>query len=565
MSLEAQEYLPMSRTIRYRTEDPIQNLRVKLVMRSQEGNDTESRWIMKERHFAWQEKVFGPAEFEKYKALASEIAGGKVKKKGLTPLEERYAQQIEQVAAGEALFTYVDADAFEDTTEFVKNVTSSPFEKPTPLAERMMKVHEKRGRHSELSEPFKMMYIVAQVKGRVDLTVRTEENDGLTYIMQEEVLCAIRVFSDGTVDMTPGFSPKPPIKVDPMKGGSYKAASDQGVPYRLETESGCVYEYWLENATEPADASEVAAAHAKELRFQQELFDKTQELRRNFVGDEFEPFTDSPELDARKVMINCEIVSARGFDLDHVYVQYLLDVPGNWATGDAPQLWGNTQVSRVRHKKDVNGKSTMDAVAHFGMPVELTLWEALKEEAKNKEEKEGEKGGGGAKRVPCMLLQVNSYDPWDRQRVLGYGHMNLPLTPGFSDQSVMTWRPALSQIGKMRSFFIGGTPELRDLTFAGLPTTLQGSLSRYGFSSESSGSVRVRSHCVVQGAKPAQPKDTKHTRDMLKAGAQAVADATHGGRQGREAVLMRARKQKDEERREEKRAEAHASRTRSRD
>eukprot|EP00284_Hemiselmis_tepida_P006908 CAMPEP_0174937344 /NCGR_PEP_ID=MMETSP1355-20121228/60210_1 /TAXON_ID=464990 /ORGANISM="Hemiselmis tepida, Strain CCMP443" /LENGTH=556 /DNA_ID=CAMNT_0016184189 /DNA_START=98 /DNA_END=1764 /DNA_ORIENTATION=- len=556
MSLEAQDYLPMSRTIRYRTEDPIQNLRIKLVMRSQEGNDTESRWIMKERHFAWQEKVFGPTEFDKYKTLAAEIASGKVKKKGLTPLEERYAQQIEHVAAGEAMFTYVDADSFEDVTEFVSNVTTSPFEKPTPLAERMMKVQEKRGRHTELSEPFKMMYIVAQVKGRVDVTVRSEEGEGPTYIMQEEVLCAIRVYSDGTIDMTPGFSPKPPIKVDPMKGGAYKTTSEQGVPYRLETESGCVYEYWLENATEPADASEVAAAHAKEVRFQQELFDKTQELRRNFVGDEFEPYSDQPELDARKVMINCEIVSAQGFDWDHVYVQYLIDVPEGWATGDAPQLWGNSQVSRVRHKRDERGKADLEAVANFSMPVELTLWECAKDEqAKGKENREGEgkEGKGGARRVPCMLLQVNSYDQWDRQRVLGYGHMNLPLSPGFTDQAVMTWRPALSQVGKMRSFFIGGTPELRDLTFAGLPTGLQGPLSRYGFSSESSGSVRVRSHCVVQGPKPPQPKDGRHAREALKSSAQAVADATHSGRQGREATLVRARKQRDEEKMAEKR------------
>eukprot|EP00282_Hemiselmis_andersenii_P039250 CAMPEP_0169444692 /NCGR_PEP_ID=MMETSP1042-20121227/10034_1 /TAXON_ID=464988 /ORGANISM="Hemiselmis andersenii, Strain CCMP1180" /LENGTH=386 /DNA_ID=CAMNT_0009556023 /DNA_START=332 /DNA_END=1489 /DNA_ORIENTATION=- len=385
MSLEAQDYLPMTRTIRYRTEDPIQNLRIKLVMRSQEGNDTESRWIMKERHFAWQEKVFGPTEYDKYKALAAEIASGKVKKRGLTPLEERYAHSIEHVAAGEAMFTYVDADAFEDTTEFVNNVTTSPFEKPTPLAGRMMEVQEKRGRHTELSEPFKMMYIVAQVKGRIDVTVRNDEKEGPTYIMQEEVLCAIRVYPDGTVDMTPGFSPKPPIKVDPMKGGTYKPTGDQGVPYRLETESGCVYEYWLENATEPADASEVAAAHAKEMRFQQELFDKTQELRRNFVGDEFEPYTDSPDLDSKKVMINCELVSAHGFDMDHIYIQYLLDIPENWATGDAPQLWGNSQVSRVRHLKDASGKASMDAVAHFALPVELTLWESIKEEAAGKE------------------------------------------------------------------------------------------------------------------------------------------------------------------------------------
>lgn len=253
-------------------------------------------------------------------------------------------------------------------------------------------------------------------------------------------------------------------------------ARDFAQPYRLETEAGCVYEYWVINDTEPADASEVAVLNTKQMRFQQELFDKTQELRRNFVGDEFEAYTDSPDLDVCKVMLNMEIVSAQGFDLDHVYVQYLLDIPDGWATGDAPQLWANTQVSKVKHIKDERGKTTTTAVAHFGLPIELTLWQTADVKSgsdfKDKE--------SGVTRMPCILLQVNSYDMWDRNRTQGYAHMSLPLAPGCSSHTVKTWRPALTQIGRMRSFFIGGTPELKDLTFAGIPTTQQSStLSRF--------------------------------------------------------------------------------------
>lgn len=43
-----------------------------------------------------------------------------------------------------------------------------------------------------------------------------------------QVLCAIKVYTSGNIDMTPGFSPKPNIKVDVMKGNSYKLASEQG-------------------------------------------------------------------------------------------------------------------------------------------------------------------------------------------------------------------------------------------------------------------------------------------------------------------------------------------------
>lgn len=151
MAMEEPDFLPVTRTMRYRTDDPIQNLRIKVIMRCQGGDDTETQWITKERVFTWQEKVFGPAEFARYKDMleVGEPQHGttfRSRKKARTPLEDRYCMAIEQVAAGAPIYSYVDADPFQDLTEYAQNVTTSPFEKPTPLAQRMMKVEEKRGR-----------------------------------------------------------------------------------------------------------------------------------------------------------------------------------------------------------------------------------------------------------------------------------------------------------------------------------------------------------------------------------------------------------------------------------
>ena len=69
---------------------------------------------------------------------------------------------------------------------------------------------------------------------------------------------------------------------------------------------------------------------------------------------------------------------------------------------------------------------------------------------------------------------------------------------------VDAWVPTPSQVGRMRSFFLGGSPEVKDLTFAGVPPAATASLSsRYGFASESAGSVRVRVNTLAQGPKPA--------------------------------------------------------------
>jgi hypothetical protein len=101
MALEMPEYLPTNRTIRYRTDDPIQNLRIKIVMRYQEvGDDAYTQWITKERVFSWQEKVFGPSEFQKFREMASSDEKGRFlhRKKSHTPLEDRYCKAIDKVS-----------------------------------------------------------------------------------------------------------------------------------------------------------------------------------------------------------------------------------------------------------------------------------------------------------------------------------------------------------------------------------------------------------------------------------------------------------------------------------
>lgn len=84
-----------------------------------------------------------------------------------------------------------------------------------------------------------------------------------------------------------------------------------------------------------------------------------------------------------------------------------------WATGDDPVLWGNSQLSKVKHIKE-DGRITTRAVAQFGFPVEVTLWKSIQkkqneagegdEEGPKREEVEGKKKE--VERVPSMLLQV---------------------------------------------------------------------------------------------------------------------------------------------------------------
>lgn len=83
---------------------------------------------------------------------------------------------------------------------------------------------------------------------------------------------------------------------------------------------------------------------------------------------------------------------------------------------------------------------------------------------------------------PCILLQVYSYDEWERHRLEGYGHCNIPSSPGNHGNTLIlpvilytgsyrldlsTWRPSTASLGDhlTRYFIGGGTPSLRDTSY----------------------------------------------------------------------------------------------------
>lgn len=65
---------------------------------------------------------------------------------------------------------------------------------------------------------------------------------------------------------------------------------------------------------------------------------------------------------------------------------------------------------------------------------------------------------------------------------------------------IQTWRPVGRSIfDDLRRFFIGGSPELEDPTYVAVPTTHDGKiLSRFGFRTETTGSVTVKLHVMQQ-------------------------------------------------------------------
>ncbi|NXY90456.1 MKS1 protein, partial [Alcedo cyanopectus] len=101
---------------------------------------------------------------------------------------------------------------------------------------------------------------------------------------------------------------------------------------------------------------------------------------------------------------------------------------------------------------------------------------------------------------PVLYFEVLSLDSWQRYRVEGYGSLVLPASPGLHMLTIPTWRPVeLGTVAELRRFFIGGSPELEDLTYVRIPSTFKGErLSRLGFRTQATGSVTFRLCCLHQ-------------------------------------------------------------------
>uniref|UniRef100_A0A8C9WU57 MKS transition zone complex subunit 1 n=1 Tax=Scleropages formosus TaxID=113540 RepID=A0A8C9WU57_SCLFO len=101
-------------------------------------------------------------------------------------------------------------------------------------------------------------------------------------------------------------------------------------------------------------------------------------------------------------------------------------------------------------------------------------------------------------RWPVLYFEVLSLDLWQRYRTEGYGCLVIPASPGSHTLTCSTWRPLQGgTVAELRRFFIGGSPELEDMSYVRVPSTFKGDrLSRFGFRTVTTGSVTFTLHCM---------------------------------------------------------------------
>ncbi|XP_013384089.1 Meckel syndrome type 1 protein [Lingula anatina] len=482
----------------YRSRDPVKNLKIRVCvervtsasivpqaqlekehgggMGLQDVRKQQQAMSKKDREeytFSWQEKVFSQREVDLYS-----------KEENCTGvLERKYHQDVqplkEKGRPTKRLFSYTANDPFTDQKEHVQHATTSVSEQPNILSQRAANVRRRRvvanrKRESEnaivpkinivdlepTEESVKQNHFISTPQHTMYIMVDLSSADDEATIEDEYVLCVIKVDINGVISIKPDFS----------KGKK---------PYRIETQSigREVYEYTLEDASAKMSRQE----QDRERKMYKELYNRHGEFLTAVVGHDFE----MPPPDVLRMLVYGEIVSAKNFDYDNLYIHYFVELPRNWRVDRNQQLSGVTQTCTTK----VEGR---DNVAYYSFPFNFEVF--YKNETVIEENKDL------LPKWPVMYIEVLSLDSWQRYRTEGYGYLTLPCIPGVSTEEVTCWRPTgNSVVSELRRFFIGGSPELEDLSYISVPSTFEGShLSKYGFKTETTGSVTVRLNILHQ-------------------------------------------------------------------
>ncbi|XP_076750072.1 Meckel syndrome, type 1 [Xylocopa sonorina] len=422
----------------YKVKEPIGNLkiRVKIVQRKpllaellgNEGDTRDSNFLEEEdRILNWQEKVFSPSEVSFYSEEGN----------CLTECQKFYHREIkEKNLEGSRLYTYTENDSYHPGNELltrsayktklsIRNRSALPARKNRkPFPERYNKTvvddapDETRIRTNHyLYMERSTMYVMVDLSERDKILTSSNEDT-------EMVLCVLTY--DGLHEI---------LSIHP------DFIEDEHC-YTVTNSSGVQFDYSIEHVSEKQSS----------LELQQQQNESRQEIKERSIHKESGVSHGFQLVPAGvwKFFIKLDILSAHDFFFDGLCVSYYVDLPEHWDINKADKLFGRTQRCNLK-----------DNSAYFSYATEITLDYHQSTSTLDV--------NNVLPSWPRLLLSVTSLDNWFRYRTEGYAAVPLPVLPGSHKLDVTTWRPTGSIINTLRRFFTGGTYELEDIRYCGIP------------------------------------------------------------------------------------------------
>ncbi|KAF8563522.1 hypothetical protein P879_11210 [Paragonimus westermani] len=428
----------------YLVRDPLKNLKINVKLGrlvASIGQHEDIRNYDEELTVSWQQKYFSPREKVIYRQ----------EQQSYTDLQRSYHKQVTMTlrdnSTNNRLFTYVEGDEFsvqlQSPVEGGEKCCSYPSRlvnrNDMEMVSQNAKSQTRGGTHFNivLECPTKAHMLTQHLPGKPTQVMYIMAD--LSGELMDLQTGNNEQICDEVVLCTISYDPHGILTVMPdfSRGKEY---------FKVESnETKSIYHYTISNESQSISESEAL----KEEKLHQK-----------------------PEEHIFRLFVLGEI--ANSFEYTGVYVQYCLDIPQAY---NQKLLCGSTQVS-IHHSFGDHEFSL------FSHPIEFDL--AYKPEL----DKEIEQPL--SMRWPMLYLEVISFDFWSRSRTEGYGYVELPRTHGEHVLKVLCWRPTgESVVENLRRFFIGGTGQLEDTTFSK-------NLVKYGFRTQSSGTVTLRLNCVVQ-------------------------------------------------------------------
>lgn len=329
--------------------------------------------------------------------------------RALEPLSASNPNHVNLDSFGSALFAPKDEDALGV---------------PSPSAES-----SRWNSVSNASTYSEMQFLVSlptATASKSDVTSITSAQDDESSPQLEKCLCKIQYFGNGNFSITPNFTTD-------LKMHEFQLGDE-------------MYIYSIQNASHTLSPEN----EFKEQLIFEEFFKKQLQVRMEKLSGEV--FQEIPTDYQQRLCVNGEIESCSGFHSDSLYCQFLISVPSEWKS-DHQQLNLLSATTQISYSTILEGH--VDYTAFFGFPIELNLISAEK-----------------TPRYPKLFVKVFSVDSQERHCVEGYGNVNIPLEAGSYEFELKTWRPLFHFQERLKTFLLGGSPDLVDFTYNDLEEVL---------------------------------------------------------------------------------------------
>lgn len=345
----------ISRAKNYRIEDPLENLKVKIIIREISRISTRQQIEQKPYEdtieLSWQQKIFGPGDIGDYIRNKNSAWGSPYQRDNRRHLAhlEKDKTTPESLLEEVMLYTVIEKEEYHHNKTPLTKGTTYPLESYLGQAisnkdgsSSSTSKNHKIGQRLRREKAVKNMFIYLATDVEVD-NIKQNKFYNIQEHYHEHLLCAIRLDQDGLLEMSPGFSD---IVSESSLGRLSTSGSGQpsslfmddlsilaGIrkgfliqTYRLRTKQGVEYEYVIQNVNELTIPHEIQELEIESLNRDMKNAEDSRGIR------ETQEWRQDPPLHPHtaSLAVYAEIVSAFGFQDQKVFVNYQVSIPEKW-------------------------------------------------------------------------------------------------------------------------------------------------------------------------------------------------------------------------------------------